>query len=578
MIKLRRFLKDYKKECIIGPLCKLFEAILELIVPLVMADIIDNGVTNGDKGYVLRMGLVMVALAATGLLSALVCQYFASKASQGFGTKVRRALFSHINSLSHAELDKLGTPSLITRITNDVNQSQQMVAMTIRLLTRAPFIVIGSIIMAMTISVRMSIIFIIAAVIIGLILYFVMTKSIPIFSLIQKKLDKIGLVSRENLSGNRVIRAFSKQKSEKERIDNSTEDLAATSIRISRLSALLNPATYVVTDVAIIAIIWFGGINVDAGNMQTGDIIALVSYMTQILLAMIVVANLVLLMTKGSASAARINEVLETEPSVKETTKEIISVNTDENTPKIAFDNVSFSYGGGDDELSKISFEIKRGSTVGIIGGTGSGKSTLINLIPRFYDVTQGSVEVDGRNVKDYSFKQLRKQIGIVPQQSILFKGTIRDNMKWENPDLSDENIITALKNAQAYEFVSKLPMGLDSHVEQGGKNFSGGQRQRLCIARAIAAQPKVLILDDSFSALDFATDAALRKALSQYTHEMTVIIVTQRCSTIMNSDLILVLDDGMLVGKGTHKELLKNCETYKEICLSQLSKSEVKV
>ncbi len=577
MIKLRRFLKDYKKECIIGPLCKLFEAILELIVPLVMADIIDNGVTNGDKGYVLRMGLVMVALAATGLLSALVCQYFASKASQGFGTKVRRALFSHINSLSHAELDKLGTPSLITRITNDVNQSQQMVAMTIRLLTRAPFIVIGSIIMAMTISVRMSIIFIIAAVIIGLILYFVMTKSIPIFSLMQK-LDKIGLVSRENLSGNRVIRAFSKQKSEKERIDNSTEDLAATSIRISRLSALLNPATYVVTDVAIIAIIWFGGINVDAGNMQTGDIIALVSYMTQILLAMIVVANLVLLMTKGSASATRINEVLETEPSVKETTKEIISVNTDENTPKIAFDNVSFSYGGGDDELSKISFEIKRGSTVGIIGGTGSGKSTLINLIPRFYDVTQGSVDVDGRNVKDYSFKQLRKQIGIVPQQSILFKGTIRDNMKWENPDLSDEDIITALKNAQAYEFVSKLPMGLDSHVEQGGKNFSGGQRQRLCIARAIAAKPKVLILDDSFSALDFATDAALRKALSQYTHEMTVIIVTQRCSTIMNSDLILVLDDGMLAGKGTHKELLKNCETYKEICLSQLSESEVEV
>ena len=533
---------------------------------------------NGCSSATIIGSNVEVTYVSNGVVIVSCEKYFASKASQGFGTKVRRALFSHINSLSHAELDKLGTPSLITRITNDVNQSQQMVAMTIRLLTRAPFIVIGSIIMAMTISVRMSIIFIIAAVIIGLILYFVMTKSIPIFSLIQKKLDKIGLVSRENLSGNRVIRAFSKQKSEKERIDNSTEDLAATSIRISRLSALLNPATYVVTDVAIIAIIWFGGINVDAGNMQTGDIIALVSYMTQILLAMIVVANLVLLMTKGSASAARINEVLETEPSVKETTKEIISVSTDDNTPKIAFDNVSFSYGGGDDELSKISFEIKRGSTVGIIGGTGSGKSTLINLIPRFYDVTQGSVEVDGRNVKDYSFKQLRKQIGIVPQQSILFKGTVRDNMKWENPDLSDEDIITALKNAQAYEFVSKLPMGLDSHVEQGGKNFSGGQRQRLCIARAIAAQPKVLILDDSFSALDFATDAALRKALRQYTHEMTVIIVTQRCSTIMNSDLILVLDDGMLVGKGTHKELLKNCETYKEICLSQLSKSEVEV
>ena len=577
MIKLRRFLKDYKKECIIGPLCKLFEAILELIVPLVMADIIDNGVTNGDKGYVLRMGLVMVVLAATGLLSALVCQYLASKASQGFGTKVRRALFSHINSLSHAELDKLGTPSLITRITNDVNQSQQMVAMTIRLLTRAPFIVIGSIIMAMTISVRMSIIFIIAAVIIGLILYFVMTKSIPIFSLMQKKLDKIGLISRENLSGNRVIRAFSKQKSEKERIDNSTEDLAATSIRISRLSALLNPATYVVTDVAIIAIIWFGGINVDAGNMQTGDIIALVSYMTQILLAMIVVANLVVLFTKASASAARLNAVFETQPSVCESTTENIEISESESTPKIEFDNVNFTYGTGDDELEDISFKIKRGQTVGLIGGTGCGKSTLVNLIPRFYDATQGTVSVDGRNVKDYPFLQLRSQIGMVPQQSILFKGTIRDNMKWQNENATDEDIIKALKIAQAYEFVSKLNKGLDSFVEQGGKNFSGGQRQRLCIARALTGSPKLLILDDSFSALDFATDAALRKALRENTKDMTVIIVTQRCSTIKNADLILVLDDGRIVGKGQHDELFESCETYREICLSQLNEEEAK-
>lgn len=575
MIKLRRFLKDYKKECIIGPLCKLFEAILELIVPLVMADIIDNGVTNGDKGYVLRMGLVMVALAATGLLSALVCQYFASKASQGFGTKVRRALFSHINSLSHAELDKLGTPSLITRITNDVNQSQQMVAMTIRLLTRAPFIVIGSIIMAMTISVRMSIIFIIAAVIIGLILYFVMTKSIPIFSLIQKKLDKIGLVSRENLSGNRVIRAFSKQKSEKERIDNSTEDLAATSIRISRLSALLNPATYVVTDVAIIAIIWFGGINVDAGNMQTGDIIALVSYMTQILLAMIVVANLVLLMTKGSASAARINEVLETEPSVKETTKEIISVNTDENTPKIAFDNVSFSYGGGDDELSKISFEIKRGSTVGIIGGTGSGKTSLINLIPRFYDVRQGEVLVDGVDVKEYPFSQLRGMIGIVPQKAVLFKGTIRHNMQWRDKNATDEDIWNALDIAQAKDFVEKKPDKLDEMILQEGKNLSGGQRQRLTIARALVGGPEILILDDSASALDLATDARLRKAIHEKTSDMTVFIVSQRISSIKSADKIIVLDDGKIAGIGTHSELYNGCEVYKEICLSQLSEKE---
>lgn len=578
MFKLRRFLKDYKKECIIGPLCKLFEAILELLVPMVMASIIDVGVKKGDSGYVLQMGGVLVLLGVVGLLSALVCQYLASKASQGVGTKIRRELFAHINSLSHAELDNLGTPSLITRITNDVNQVQQSVAMGIRLLTRAPFIVIGALVMAMTINLQMSIIFFIAAILIGITLYFVMSKSIPIFSAIQKKLDKIGLISRENLSGNRVIRAFSKQKSEKERIDASTEDLAKTSIRVSRLSALLSPVTYAVTNIAIIAIIWFGAINVDNGSgMLSGDIIALVNYMTQILLAMIVVANLVLLFTKASASASRINEVFETQPSVVEINHENIKVNTDISTPKISFENVSFNYDDGDDELSNISFEIMRGQTVGIIGGTGCGKSTLINLIPRFYDVKEGSVSVDGRNVKEYPFVQLRSQIGIVPQQSILFSGTIRDNMKWQNKNATDEEIIKALKIAQAYEFVSKLPKGLDSRVEQGGKNFSGGQRQRLCIARAITGTPEILMLDDSFSALDFATDASLRKALKENTSNMTVIIVTQRCSTIKNADLILVLDDGELVGKGTHEELFENCETYREICLSQLNETEVK-
>lgn len=578
MFKLRRFLKDYKKECIIGPLCKLFEAILELLVPMVMASIIDVGVKNGDSGYVLQMGGALVLLGVVGLLSALVCQYLASKASQGVGTKIRRELFAHINSLSHAELDKLGTPSLITRITNDINQVQQTVAMGIRLLTRAPFIVVGALVMAMTINMEMSIIFFIAALLIGLTLYFIMTRSIPIFSAIQKKLDKIGLISRENLSGNRVIRAFSKQKSEKERIDTATEDLAKTSIRVSRLSALLSPVTYAVTNIAIIAIIWFGAINVDNGNgMLSGDIIALVNYMTQILLAMIVVANLVFLITKASASAARINEIFETQPSVVETNHENIKISTDINTPKISFENVSFNYDDGDDELSNISFDIKRGQTVGIIGGTGCGKSTLINLIPRFYDVKEGCVSVDGRNVKDYPFVQLRSQIGIVPQQSILFSGTIRDNMKWQNKNATDEEIINALKIAQAYEFVSKLPKGLDSRVEQGGKNFSGGQRQRLCIARAITGNPDILMLDDSFSALDFATDAALRKALKESTSNMTVIIVTQRCSTIKNADLILVLDDGELVGKGTHEELFENCETYREICLSQLNETEVK-
>lgn len=576
MFKLRRFLKDYKKECIIGPICKLLEAILELIVPLVMAEIIDNGVNKGNSSYAVKMGGVMVLLAITGYLSALVCQYFASKASQGFGTKVRRALFEHINSLSYAELDKIGTPSLITRMTNDINQIQQNVAMCIRLLTRAPFIIVGSIVMAMTINLKLSIIFIISAVLIGLVLYFVMTRSIPVFGIIQKKLDKIGLISRENLSGNRVIRAFSKQENEKERINYATEDLSKTAIKISRLSAILNPLTYLITDVAIILILWYGGVNVNIGNMQTGDIVALISYMTQILLAMIVVANLMLIITKGSASANRINAVFETEPSVKEFNHNDIEISKDIKIPKIEFENVSFCYEGGDDELTDISFKIKRGTTVGIIGGTGSGKTTLINLIPRFYDTTKGNILVDGKNVKEYPFKQLRKSIGIVPQQSILFKGTIRSNMQWQNKNISDKEIIDALKTAQAYDFVSKLPKGIDSNVEQGGKNFSGGQRQRLCIARAIAQKPELLILDDSFSALDFATDASLRKALSEFTNTMTVIIVTQRCSTIMNSDQILVIDDGMLVGDGTHKELLKNCEIYKEICLSQLSSTEV--
>ena len=578
MFKLRRYLKVYKKECIIGPLCKLFEAILELFVPMVMADIIDVGVKNGDGGYVLKMGGVMILLGVVGLMSALVCQYLASKASQGVGTKIRRELFAHINSLSHSELDRLGTPSLITRITNDVNQVQQSVAMGIRLLTRAPFIVIGALIMSMTINLQMSIIFFIAAVLIGITLYLVMTRSIPIYSAIQKKLDKIGLISRENLSGNRVIRAFSKQKSEEERIDNATEELAKTSIRVSRLSALLSPVTYAVTDIAIIAIIWFGAINVNNGTgMLSGDIIALINYMTQILLAMIVVANLVILLTKASASAQRINEVFETQPSVVEKNHDAISVSKSNSTPKVEFDDVTFSYGDGDDELSDISFRIMRGQTVGIIGGTGCGKSTLINLIPRYYDVKSGSVSVDGVNIKDYPFVQLRSQIGIVPQQSTLFSGTIRENMKWQNKDATDEEIISALKTAQAYEFVSKLKNGLDSHVEQGGKNFSGGQRQRLCIARAIVGSPELLILDDSFSALDFATDAALRKALKQSTTDMTVIIVTQRCSTIKNADLILVLDDGRLVGKGTHDELFENCETYREICLSQLKETEAK-
>ena len=567
MFKLRRFLKDYKKECIIGPLCKLFEAVLELFVPLVMANIIDVGIANRDAGYVWRMGGLLVLLAVLGWSSAMFTQYFASKASQGAGTKIRRALFAHINTLSHAELDKLGTPSLITRITNDTNAVQQTIAMMIRLLTRAPFIIIGSLVMAMTINLKLSLIFFAAAVLIALTLYLVMTKSVPIFSQMQKKLDKIGLIARENLAGNRVIRAFSKQRAECERVDEATEELAKTSIRVSRLSALLSPVTYAVTDIAIILIVWFGAINVNAGNMHTGDIVALVSYMTQILLAMIVVANLVTLMTRASASAKRINEVFETQPSVTERTTE--PVTPDENAPKLEFSHVSFNYNGdGDEELSNISFTVPRGSTVGIIGGTGSGKSTLVNLIPRFYDVTGGSVTVDGADVRDYPFAQLRKQIGMVPQQSVLFSGTIRENMQWQDKSATDEQIIRALKIAQAWEFVEKV--GLDCRVEQGGKNFSGGQRQRLCIARALVRTPQILILDDSFSALDLATDAALRKALRAHTRDMTVIIVTQRSTTVSSADKILVVSDGTLAGQGTHEELFRSCAVYRDICLSQ--------
>ena len=576
MWKLRRFLSDYKKEVIIGPLCKLFEAILELLVPLVMANIIDVGINElHDAGYVWRMGGLMVLLAATGLTSALFCQYFASKASQGAGTKIRSALFAHINTLSHAELDRLGLPSLITRITNDTNQVQQNIAMCIRLLTRAPFIVIGSLVMAMSINLQMSLIFFAAALLVGLTLWFVMTRSVPIYAAVQKKLDKIGLISRENLAGNRVIRAFSKQDSEKERIDAATEELTRTAVRVSMLSALLNPVTYAVTNIAIIAIIWFGAVNVNIGNLKTGDIVAMVSYMTQILLAMVVVANLVILMTKGSASAKRINEVLETKPSVTETTDNYVKEN--KGAPQIEFRNVGFNYSDGEDELSDISFAVRRGQTVGIIGGTGAGKSTLVNLIPRFYDVTRGEVLVDGTDVRQYPFSQLRGRFGIVPQQSVLFSGTIRENMRWQKSDATDEDIVRALKIAQAYDFVAALPKGLDSRVEQGGRNFSGGQRQRLCIARAVVGSPKILILDDSFSALDFATDAALRLALRENTEGMTVLIVTQRCSTIKNADLILVLSDGRLAGARRHEELFESCAVYRDICLSQLSDAEVK-
>lgn len=568
LFKLRRFLKEYKLQLIVGPLCKLFEAVLELFVPLVMAAIIDNGILKNDTDYIIKMGIVLLLLAIAGLSSALVCQYMASYTSQGAGTKIRDALFKHIGTLSHKELDEIGTPALITRMTSDINAVQANIAMTMRLLLRAPFLIIGALVMACYINFELSLIFFISSLIIGLILYFVMAKSLPFYKKIQRSLDRISLLSRENLSGNRVIRAFSKQKAQQESLDEEANNLSALSVRVGRLSALLNPATYAVAYGAIILILLFGAGKVNSGGLLSGDIVALVSYMIQILLAMIVLANLVVLLSRGSASASRINEVFETEPSVKELNTKDISI--DKTAPKIEFKDVTFSYGDGDSELENISFKIERGSFVGIIGTTGSGKSTLLSLIMRYYDTAKGAVFIDGADVKDYPFSQLRGNIGAAPQKAVLFSGTVRDNLLWQNPNASDEEIFKALKTAQA-DFIDDL----DKHVSQGGLNFSGGQRQRLCIARAIVGSPELVILDDSFSALDFATEKALRNELLK-NKATTYIVVTQRCSTIMNADKILVLEDGKLEGEGTHSELIKNCEAYREICHSQLKEAEI--
>ena len=572
MLKLARYLKYYKLQVTIGPVFKLLEAVFELIVPLIMANIIDIGVKNGDTNYIAKQGVLLVILGVTGLLSALICQYSASFASQGVGTILRRDLFHHINTLSHKEIDIIGTPSLITRMTSDINQIQLAVAMLIRLVIRAPFLVVGAMIMASTVSLKLSVIFFGAAVLIGLTLYIIMSKSVPFFKTIQKRLDRISLISRENLRGNRVIRAFARQDEEEEKFSKAAQELTDASISAGRISVLLSPLTCIITNIAIALIIWFGGMNVNIGELSQGDIIALVNYMTQIMLAMVVVADLVVIFTRASASAQRINEIFETKTSVTEEKAE--KNPTAENDNAIEFRNVSFSYGEGE-ALKNVTFSIKKGETLGIIGGTGSGKSTFVNLIPRFYDATKGQVLVNGVDVKKYEIETLREKIGVVAQKTVLFKGSLRKNMQWGKEKATDQEIIKALKIAQSRDFVEKLPGKLDFDVAQGGKNFSGGQRQRLTIARALVKQPDILILDDSFSALDFATDANLRKELKEQTRGMTVVIVSQRASTIRNADKIVVLDEGECVGIGTHQELYKNCSEYREICLSQLSAEE---
>lgn len=578
MLKFARFLKQFKKEVLIGPVFKLTEAVFELIVPLVMAQIIDVGIANGDRGYVLRMGGVMVLLGLVGLGCAMICQYCAARASQGFGTVLRSEMFRHINTLSHGEIDQIGTPSLITRITNDVNQLQLAVAMLIRLVVRAPFLVIGATVMALLLDWKLACIFFVAAPLMALVLYLVMSRSIPFYRIIQKKLDRISLITRENLSGVRVIRAFSRQEKEKERFAQASEDQMSTSIAVGRISALLNPLTSAIINLAIAAVIWFGGFRVDAGGMTQGEVIAFVNYLNQILLAMIVVANLVVIFTKAAASATRVDEVLELHPSiVNRVSRPAQEV---EGSPEIAFDAVSFAYpDAGAYSLSDISFTVARGQTLGIIGGTGCGKSTLVNLIPRFYEVSQGSLKVDGVDVRDYPMEQLRGKVGIVPQRAVLFSGTLRQNMQWRKQDATDEEIWQALETAQAASFVRKMPDGLDSVILQGGKNLSGGQKQRLTIARALVGEPEILILDDSASALDFATDAALRRAIAKFSAErgnrMTTIIVSQRANTVRYADQIVVLDDGKAAGIGTHEQLLESCQIYREIYWSQNERQE---
>ncbi len=574
MFKLaKRYLGSVKQYIIIGQTSKLIEAIFEVIVPLIMAAIVDNGIKgNMGKGYVYKMGGVLILLGVLGLCFALICQYLASKASQSVGTVMRNDMFRHINSLSHAELDRLGTPSLITRLTNDINQVQQAVAMFIRLVVRAPFIVIGSAIMAMSIDLKLSVIFVIIIPLVVLVLYLIMSRSIKYYKVIQKKLDRISLVTREGLSGVRVIRAFSRQDTEQKRFDEANDDYLDISLRVGRLSALLNPLTYVILNLAIAAIVWYGGVGVNTGRLTQGEVIAFVNYMTQISLALVVVANLVVLFTKAAASSARINEVLEIEPSIKNGTEKDGAGS--ENA--VEFSHVYFSYNNsGEYALEDIDLTAKKGETIGVIGGTGSGKSTLASLIPRFYDISKGELKINGTDASDYDTTALRQKVGVVPQKAVLFSGTIAENMRWGKRDATDEEIWKALETAQAKEFVEKMPDGLDTHIVQGGKNLSGGQKQRLTIARALVSQPDILILDDSASALDFATDAALRKAIAQNTTGMTTFIISQRANSIMQADKIIVLDDGRQAGLGTHRELLESCGVYREICYSQLSKEE---
>lgn len=560
-----KYIKPFKIQATVGFVFKMIEAFFELLVPLVVADIIDNGIHSLDQHYIITRGFVLFGLAIVGYCCALVCQYYASKTSQGFGTYLRNDMYKAINAYDYQNLDEIGTPSLITRLSNDVNQLQLAVAMAIRLVSRSPFLIIGSLIMAFRINVEMAIIFMLSTPLLGFAIYIVMVKSLPMYIRIQKQLDKVSLICRENLSGIRVIRAFSKQIQEKKRFQESTQQQKDMQIKVGKISALLNPSTSIIVNCAIIIILYVSGIKVNIGNLSQGQVIALINYMNQILLSMFVFANVIVIFNKASASYKRVEEVLDIQPTIQ---YQELTPEKKEST-FIEFDDVSFSY-QDTTAISDVSFSINKGETIGIIGGTGSGKSTLIHLISRFYDVNSGSIKIYGTNIKDYPLSSLREMIGLVPQQAVLFTGTIKKNILWGCNDASDEDIEESLKTAQALSFVNELEDGIETKIDQGGKNLSGGQKQRLTIARAVVKKPELLILDDSASALDFATDAALRKSLKEL--QATTIVVSQRISSLMHADKILVLSHGELMGIGTHEELINNCDIYKEIATSQLS------
>ena len=572
------YLKDYKKESILAPLFKMLEALFELFVPLVMALIIDKGIVNGDKGYILKMCALMVALAVIGLVCSITAQFFAAKAAVGFSTKLRHELFHHIQNLSFTEMDTIGTSTLITRMTSDVNQVQAGVNLVLRLFLRSPFIVFGAMIMAFTINIQEAFIFVITIPILSIVVFGIMFISIPLYKKVQASLDKVLGITRQNLTGARVIRAFGNEESETKHFQDSNQTLTNVQKFVGKISGLMNPITYVIINVAIIALIWQGALKVDAGNITQGQLIALVSYMSQILVELVKLANLIITVTKALACANRIESVFEIKSSMKMNHKEIERTseakNTTVNSFSVVFEHVSLSYKNASEEsLTDIDFKVNKGQTVGIIGGTGAGKSSIVNLIPRFYDATKGAVLINGIDVKEYSLEELRNKIGMVMQKAVLFKGTIRENLMWGKKDATEDEINQALEISQAKEFVDKKAEGLESFVDQGGKNLSGGQKQRLTIARAILKNPEILILDDSASALDFATDAKLRKAIQGMKNAPTVFIVSQRASSIQQADQIIVLDDGNVVGIGSHSDLIENCSVYQEIYYSQVHK-----